>query len=169
MFLIVHTKRTLYWTEWSTSSATARVNKASMDGSGRQILHQTNMQQPYGIVVDIDAQLIYWTDVGLQRIEVSNVNGNSRRILLDSQTGVDRPYALSLHEDMLYISDWNRRILATNKSGDQPVHTVSDTFCTYLSTFGIQVIAEENQLLGELFSSWAVDCLVYNSYCLVVV
>ena len=157
--LLFNVKRTLYWTEWSTRSTTVRINKASMDGSGRQILHQTDMQQPYGIAVDIDAQVIYWTDVELKRIEASNVDGSNRRVILDSQAGVDRPYALSLHGDMLYISDWNRRILATNKSGDQPVHTVSNTFCTYVSTFGIRVVAEENQLLGELFYSWAVDCL----------
>ena len=119
-----------------------------MDGSGQVTIHQTNMQQPYGITIDVDNQVIYWADLELQQVEMSNVDGSNRRVVVSS--GVERPYSLSLHGDTLYISDWNRRILSTNKTGGQAVHIVNDTFCTYLSTFGVQVIAEENQLQGDL-------------------
>ena len=118
-----------------------------MDGSGKVTIHQTNMKQPYGITIDVDNQVMYWTDLELQRVEMSDIDGSNRRVIVSS--GVERPYSLSLHGDTLYISDWNRHILSTNKTGGQAVHTVSDTFCTYLSTFGVQVIAEENQLQGE--------------------
>ena len=121
-----------------------------MDGTGRAILHQTDLQRPYGVAIDVDTQVLYWTDVNLHRIEMCNaVDGSNRRVVVSSP-GVDRPYSLSLFDDTLYISDLNQDILATNKSGGQPVRTVNDRFCTYVSTFGIQVIAGERQLQGEL-------------------
>ena len=118
-----------------------------MDGTEKVVLHQSNLEQPYGIAIDFDSQLLYWTDVVLRRIESCNVDGSGRRVVVSS--GVDRPFDLSLLGDVLYISDWNLRILATNKSGGQPVDTIYDTFCTYVNTFGIQVIAEERQLQGK--------------------
>ena len=118
-----------------------------MDGTSKIVLHQSNLGQPYGIAIDFDSQVLYWGDVELQRIESSNIDGSSRRIVVSS--GVERPFGLTLLGDMLYISDWNLRILATNKSGGQPIETLSDTFCTYVNTYGVQVVAEERQLLGE--------------------
>ena len=151
-FFFFFLSRTFYFTEWRASAGVVmgRINKASMDGTGRVILHHSGVQRPYGITIDIDTQILYWADLGLQKVEMCNaVDGSGRRVVVSSSTGVDRPYSLSVFGDMLYISDWNRDILATNKSGGQPVRTVNDTFCTYLSTSGIQIIAEERQLQGE--------------------
>ena len=138
--------RFVYWCEWGYTGV-ARISKASMDGTAKTVLHQSNLGQPYGIAIDFDNQVLYWGDLDLQRIESSNVDGSSRRVVVSS--GVERPFDLTLLGDTLYISDWNLRIRATNKSGGQPVETLSATFCTYVNTYGIQVIAEERQLLGE--------------------
>ena len=139
--------RTLYWTEWGIQT-TSRICKASTDGTGKEILHDSDLLQPYGLTIDFESQTIFWADLDLQRVDTCNTDGTNRRIVVNS--GVNRPYALSLHGDTLYISDWNFGVLATNKSGGQPVSTVSNTFCTYLSTFDVQVVAEDRQLLGKL-------------------
>ena len=117
-----------------------------MDGTNKEVLHQSNLQRPYGLTVDYDTQTIFWADLDLQRIEMCNADGSNRRIVVS--TGIERPYALSLHGDTLYISDLSLRILATNVSGG-PVSTVNDTFCTYVSTFDVQVVAEDRQLQGR--------------------
>ena len=75
-----------------------------------------------------------------------NADGSNRRIVVSS--GIERPYALSLHGDTLFISDFNLRILAMNVSGG-PVSTVNDTFCMYVSTFDVKVVAEDRQLQGR--------------------
>ena len=118
-----------------------------MDGTGRVTLHQNNLQRPYAITLDFDNQVIYWADSNLQRIESSNVDGSGRRVVVSS--GIDEPFDITLLGDMLYISDQNLGIRVTNKSGGQPVQTVYNQFCSYISTLGLQVVAEERQLQGE--------------------
>ena len=45
-----------------------QVNKASMDGTGKVILHHSDVQRLYRITIDIHIQVLYWADLELQRI-----------------------------------------------------------------------------------------------------
>lgn len=119
-----------------------------MDGQSTAILFQGDLRWPYGITLDFDNQILYWTDSYFDKIECGNIDGTGRRLVVSS--GLDEPFDLTLIGDMLYISDWNLGILATNRSGGQPVQTVYDTFCDGIQTFGAQVVAEERQLLGTV-------------------
>ena len=111
------------------------------------VLHKDNLQQPYAIAIDFDEQILYWADIHHHRIERSNVDGSDRSVVVSS--GIDQPFDITLLGDMLYVSDLNLRILATNKSGRQPVEMIYATFCDHIITFGIQAVAEQRQLLGE--------------------
>lgn len=137
--------RALYWTEWDQTNA--RIRKASMDGRNMTILFQDDLRWPYGITMDFDNQILYWTDSYSDKIECGNIDGTGRRVVISS--GLEDPFDLTLLGDTLYISDWNLRILATNRSGGQPLRTVYNTFCDSIQTFGVQIVAEERQLLGK--------------------
>ena len=139
--------RALYWTEWGQTQ-NARIRKASMDGRNMTILYQDNLQWPYGVTMDFDNQILYWTDSYFDKIECGNVDGTGRRVVIS--LGLENPFDLTLLGNTLYISDWNLGILATNRSGGQPIQTVYNTFCDSVQTFGIQAVAEERQLLGNL-------------------
>lgn len=140
--------RILYWTEWGLTSA--RIRKASMDGQNTAVLFQDDLRRPYGIAMDYDNQILCWTDSYFDKIECGNIDGTGRRVVVNS--GLEEPFDLTLLGDTLYISDWNLGILATNQSGGQPVRTVYDTFCDGIQTFGVQVVAEERQLLGKIIT-----------------
>lgn len=47
------------------------------------------------LAVDWQTRKLYWTDSGLKRIEVSNLDGSHRCILIS--TGLDLPRDLAVH------------------------------------------------------------------------
>ena len=135
----------LYWTEWG-SNRVARIKKASMDGLYVATLHSTNIERAYSLVIDIDPQELYWVDYRLDRIEVSDVNGTNRRVLISS--GLSQPFSISMFGNMLYISDWVFGIRSVNRSGSQEPRTIFDRFCGFTNFYGVQVISLQRQPLG---------------------
>ena len=69
--------RWLYWTE--TSISNPKIERASMDGTSRTVLHNTGLIFPSGITLDYTTQTLYWIDAGRLRIESSNVDGSNRQ------------------------------------------------------------------------------------------
>ena len=69
--------RYMYWTDWGT---TAKIERASMDGQNRMVLHNALLVWPNGITIDYAAQRLYWTDAFLDRIEYSGVDGTGRQV-----------------------------------------------------------------------------------------
>ena len=121
-----------------------------MDGSTNITLVEEDLMRPYAITVDVDSQTLYWADSYFNKIECGNVDGTGRRLVIS--TGIEDPFDITLFGDMLYISDSALGILATNKSGDQPVQTIYNKFCNNVHVRGIQVVAKERQLLGKCTS-----------------
>ena len=46
---------------------------------GQEVIVASEVNHPDGIAVDWVARNLYWTDTGTDRIEVSRLNGTSRR------------------------------------------------------------------------------------------
>ena len=44
----------------------------------------TGLSSPEGVAVDWLSRNMYWTDSGYDRIEVANLDGNNRRVLLNT-------------------------------------------------------------------------------------
>jgi len=143
--------RWMYWTDWGTI---AKIEKASMDGRNRSVIHNTSLVRPYGLTLDYSTQVLYWADASLDKIESSNVDGSNRRVLVDI---VYDPFGITLFEDTLYFSDLVGGIFSTNKSGGQAVKLLHVTICD--DPFGIQVVTEERQPQGILHVYWLL-CMV---------
>lgn len=63
---------------------------------------------------------MYWTDLAMQSIEVSELDGSSRRVLF---TGLNRPRAITTHypSGRLFWTDWDEqypRIEAADMDGN---------------------------------------------------
>ena len=101
----------MYWTDWGTE---AKIERASMDGTGRTVLHSTGLTWPNGLTIDYPAQTIYWVDAFLDNIEYSNVDGTGRFLLLSQ---LDHPFSITLEGNILFWTDWiNNAIHATHKT-----------------------------------------------------
>ncbi len=84
--------RWLYW------SAYNMIERVSMDGTSRTILHSTDIYQAYGLTLDYTSQTLYWADYTLRRLESSSVDG-SNRVLLTTM-GIQSPYYMTFFAGM---------------------------------------------------------------------
>ena len=57
-----------------------------------------DVSHPDGIAVEWLARNLYWTDTGLDRIEVSRLDGSFRKIVISED--LDEPRAITLHPSL---------------------------------------------------------------------
>ena len=134
--------RLMYWTD---NGNEPRIEKASMDGSSRTVIHATNLTNPYGLALDIGTQTIYWTDYGRDVLESSRVDGTDRKIL--TLRMLLDPFYLSFYDGKLYWGDLSyNRLLTTPISSPDNVAFFGNYH--YYDFYGIQVISHDLQQEG---------------------
>ena len=138
--------RWLYWTD--DSIVNPKIERASMDGTSRSVLHNNNLVAPIGLTIDYSSQTLYWIDTARRRIESSSVDGSNRRTV--TTLGNIRPWGMVFYNGNLY---WGNR---TNRSST--IYTASTSFPSprVLLDFtfnyhphGIQVVSSSRQLQGK--------------------
>ena len=135
----------MYWTDWGSP---AKIERASMDGSSRQLLHSTGLVWPNGLTIDYATQQIFWGDALLDRIEYSNVDGSGRRVLTSSLGGVNpHLFDITLESNVLYWTDWSTlSVLGTHKVSGDFVITVFENFTSRPD--GIKAVSPFQQAIG---------------------
>jgi sugar lactone lactonase YvrE len=109
-----------------------RIHSMNPDGSDRKII-VTNCHLPDGIVVDVDAGHIYWTNMGVPNlddgsIERADLDGKNRRVIVP-QGITHTPKQIQLDKDggKLYWCDREgMRVMRANRDGSQ-VETLVET------------------------------------------
>ncbi|XP_067678701.1 low-density lipoprotein receptor-related protein 4-like [Haliotis asinina] len=95
----------MYWTDVAKEGifSVDLDNKSSVEG-----VASTDVRSPDGLAVDWINKHLYWTDTGLDRIEISSLNGKMRKTLIDS--GLDEPRAIVLdpNHGLMYWTDWGK-------------------------------------------------------------
>ena len=100
----------MYWTDYETD----RIERANLDGTGREALITTGLDGPVGIA--IHGGKMYWVEQGTDRIERANLDGTGREALIT--TGLDRPVGIAIHGGRMYWADWEaNRIERANLDG----------------------------------------------------
>jgi len=69
--------------------------RANLDGSQVEEVIKKGLDTPDGLTIDEVGGKIYWTDTGLNRIEVAEIDGTMRKVLFWQD--VDKPRAITLH------------------------------------------------------------------------
>ncbi|GAB1610066.1 low-density lipoprotein receptor-related protein 1B-like isoform X1 [Argonauta hians] len=95
----------IYWSHISTTNS--KIFRTHMNGSSKvEVLHDTNIKDPDGIAVDWIGRNLYWCDRTTHTIEVSQLNGNYRKILIHK--GLQQPRAIEVYpaKGLLYYTDW---------------------------------------------------------------
>lgn len=131
----------MYWTD---SGVVDKIERASMDGTGRIAIHSTGLTLPYGLTIDIDTQTLYWTDYSRSVIEKSNADGTNRAIL--TNTLILNPYFLTYYDGSLFWGDWTQNaILTTSVNSPDNVR-----FFSRLNTdvYAIEAISSDKQHPG---------------------
>ena len=72
----------MYWTDWGKKP---KIERASLDGSRRSTIIDSDLGWPNGVAVDFTENnpKIYWADAKKDKIEVANLDGTGRRVLVN--------------------------------------------------------------------------------------
>ena len=135
--------RWLYWTDWGTPPM---IERASMDGTTRTVLHNSGLSRPYALAIDYATQTLYWADDDLDNLQSSSVDGSNRTLL--TTANIQSPFAMTFYDGILYWSDTslNRILSAPVDSPNSFSYVISSQ--SY-DPYGVQVVTEERQPLGE--------------------
>ena len=132
----------MYWTDWGTP---AKIECASMDGTSREVLHNTNLVWPNALTLDYDTQILYWMDAWLDKFESSNADGSNRRLL--STTHIYHPFGLTLCQNRFYWTDWLLNAVLTAPINRPTAVSVVIRGLT-LDPMGIICVSLDRQLAG---------------------
>ncbi|XP_072435639.1 low-density lipoprotein receptor-related protein 2a isoform X3 [Chiloscyllium punctatum] len=108
----------MYWTDWGTNP---KIERATLGGSFRIPIINTNLVWPNGLTIDYEDQKLYWADGSLRKIERCSLTGTDREVIVSTAI---YPFAVTLYDEYLYWTDWNTRsIYRVNKhdGADQTV------------------------------------------------
>jgi Low-density lipoprotein receptor repeat class B. len=107
----------MYWSDWGQN---AKIERAGMDGSHRNMVIVSDIKWPNGLTLDLVQRRLYWVDAKLNEISSCDYNGGNRRLVLYSPQTLSHPFSISTFEDWLYWSDWQQKaIYKANKfTGD---------------------------------------------------
>lgn len=137
--------RYLYWSDWGTI---AKIERASMDGNNRTVIHNTDLIWPNGLTLDHSQQILYWTDAYYSRIESSRVDGSNRRLI--SSQMIYQPFGISVYRNRLYFTDFLSGINTIPLvNGVGSVSTIVESVSLCERTDGIEVISIERQPTGS--------------------
>lgn len=135
----------MYWTDWGVG----KIERASMDGTERQVLHETGLTTPNGLTIDYHTQRIYWIDATFNRIEYSYADGSQRTVLETEDDGLYYPASLTLHNDLLYWTDWSDiGVYMTHKVNGQSILPIFQNF-VFLPG-GIEAVTPDRQKQSEI-------------------
>ena len=139
-------RRWMYWTDITTD----RIERASMDGKSRTVLHSTGLSVARALTMDYENQVLYWADDAYSRIESSNPDGSNRLIVV-TISSYYAPFAMTYYNGRLY---WADTYYSYNRIFSTSVTTPSITSITSrlsYGLYGIQVVAKERQPQGVCF------------------
>jgi len=78
----------MYWSDWSTEPRTesepqfgGKIERAFMNGNGREVFVGSNLQWPNGLSLDYVEKKLYWCDAYLHRIERIDLEGIKREVM----------------------------------------------------------------------------------------
>ena len=137
----------MYWTDWGEP---AKIERASMDGTLRQVIIDDDLIWPNGLTIDYEMQRLYWADAFLDKIEYSFVDGTARTLLESAENGIMHPFAITLENELVF---WTERdisaIYATHKT-EGANHTFEITFDgLFIPPYGIEAVTPNRQAVGE--------------------
>ena len=72
----------MYWTDWGDYP---KIERAFLDGTGRQVLINTSLAWPNGLALDFEQRKIYWGDGKLDKIEMADMDGRNRKVIVSKE------------------------------------------------------------------------------------
>ncbi len=133
----------MYWTDYGTLD---KIERASMDGTSRRVLHSTGLTSPFGLTLDYDTQNLYWIDYTLDKLESSSVDGTNRRLL--TTVNIRCPYGITFFNQKLYWGDSCTHVVYSTFANSP--NSVSTVIATGNDPYYLHVISEDRQPISGI-------------------
>ncbi|XP_064480867.1 low-density lipoprotein receptor-related protein 6-like isoform X2 [Ornithodoros turicata] len=106
---------------WTNLLNPARIERAFLDGKSRRTLVSKDLRVPGSLIVDIEDDILFWSDLELARVESIKITGDGRKMLMSNI----QANALTVLGPYLYIMDRaEQSILRTDKLTAETTWTV---------------------------------------------
>jgi len=73
----------MYWADWGVEP---KIERAHLDGSDRTVLLNTSVKAPVGLALDHDANVLYWCDQQLQKLDALDLTSLQSRTVIANVT-----------------------------------------------------------------------------------
>ncbi|XP_071123152.1 very low-density lipoprotein receptor-like [Mytilus edulis] len=97
----------VYWSEVSIQQIARSEIKDGMMIK-KQVIVNEDIDAPDGIAIDWIHDHLYWTDTGLNTIQVSNLEGDKKATIIDNDLDEPRGIALDPIHGYFYMTDWGK-------------------------------------------------------------
>ncbi len=112
----------MFWTDWGH---TPHIGRAALDGQDVVTIITEDIIWPNGLALDYGEQRIFWLDAKLRRLESSDVTGNNRHLIRDTDIG--HPFSIAVHQANVYWTDWDTSaVLTANKYNGEQMEVLFD-------------------------------------------
>jgi hypothetical protein len=137
----------MFWSDWGNEP---KIERASMDGTSRVAIINSNIQWPNGLAIDYLDRRVFWADAKLKMISSCNYDGSDRLVVLSSWGSLRHPFSLAVFEEKVYWTDWDtegihyvNKYTGENSNGSVLLERLSGPMT-------IRVFQEQNQPRGKL-------------------
>lgn len=156
--MFVFTARWMYWVDQGRQV----VERASMDGTSRSILHSTGLVSPIALALDTDTQTLYWIDNAKDQLESSFVNGSNRKTVITGSFS-DPTYGLDVFQNTIYWTNSVTKRLYLTSLNTIHIRSLQTFFGTDV-LYELAIVAPSKQPFGMSFIA-----ACYYSCCLQLV
>ncbi|CAB3232339.1 unnamed protein product [Arctia plantaginis] len=99
----------MFWTVWGATPP--RVERAALDGAGREALATLKLVYPSALTLDLAARVVYWADAYLDAVERVDYDGANRRTVRKGYA-TQELQQISVLEASLYLPVWRNSSVA---------------------------------------------------------
>ena len=110
---VAPSKGLLFWSNWnnleSGSSRSGSIHFCWLDGSNAEVLVESQLQWPNGLVYDSSLDTLFWSDTFLNKIEslsLGKAKGQGRKVIISGEKYSSRPYGLTVHKSQLFWTEF---------------------------------------------------------------
>ena len=109
----------------------AKILSARLDGTNLRPLVEGKIQWPSALSIDYPARRLYWTDLKTKQIESIRLDGRQRKLILQLEPKLGKPYKLEVFEDFVYFTTFRiNKIMKVNKFGKGNVTEIAEEVLT---------------------------------------
>ena len=95
-------QRWIYWT--SRAYNNAKIERAGLDGSNRELVVGTNIRSPRHLTIDYADNRLFWTDNKVRAISSCDLDGKNVQVVCSDYPNTKVPFGIGIFEEKVYWS-----------------------------------------------------------------